>query len=938
VPTILAGLFGLDWPDQVLFTGAVTGLAYGVMAVGVILVFRSSHVINFAVAAMGAFAAALLARLVVNWGVDYWFALPLGIAAGALIGAAIELTVVRRLFSAPRVILLIATVGVAQLLQFGQYLLPQPEFVTEFPTPFHFTWVWGDLIVQSQHLVVIVLIPVMTGALAFFLNRTRYGTAIRASAANPDAARLSGISIRRMSTIVWVLAGTLSAVATIAVAPLTTANSGDVFTFGPGLLLRVLAAALIARMTSMTVGLLAGVLIGVGEAVLFYNYPDQRGILDAFLLLVVLLALLPLARRGRTIGAESSAFSFSPRVRPLPPEIQGRWWARRLPHLVGLVFVLVAVLPIVLAADASDSFLFTRVLLFALVAASLTILTGWAGQLSLGQFAFVGLGAMSMGALVRAGLDFVPAVIVAAMIAAAVAVVVGFPALRIPGLYLAVTTLAFAVATVTWVLTRDLFRPDDAFTVDVPRETVLGISLGPQRTYYAFCLIIVFFVVIGVTRLRATGVGRSLLAVRDNERAAASVGLSPARVKLTAFALSGAIAGLAGGLFGGLFEQFEASRFAATESLLVVAVAVVGGLSSVGGVLFGALFVVGLPALFQDSDEIALLTSGVGLLILLMYFPGGFVQAFYAARDTFFTRLARRMPEREAPGAAAPAPLTSTRLPPVPAVPESLATAMSARDVTVSFGGRAVVVAVDLEVRRGEVVGLIGANGAGKSTLMNAICGFVPCKGRIEVLGRDVGRLSPARRARLGLGRSFQGAELFPDLTVRETVQTALESRARSGLLATMVGLPRARRAERAKAAEADEIIAFLGLGRFANRFINELSTGTRRIVELACLMASGARALCLDEPTAGIAQRESEAFGPLMLRIREALDASLLVIEHDMPLVMGISDRVYCLEAGRIIAEGVPQEVREDPLVIASYLGTDEHAIHRSGSGFSAR
>jgi len=252
--------------------------------------------------------------------------------------------------------------------------------------------------------------------------------------------------------------------------------------------------------------------------------------------------------------------------------------------------------------------------------------------------------------------------------------------------------------------------------------------------------------------------------------------------------------------------------------------------------------------------------------------------------------------------------------------------------VTVRFGARAVVSQVDLDVKPGEVVGLIGANGAGKSTLMNAIGGFVPSRGRIEVLGRDVARMSPARRARLGLGRSFQGAELFPDLTVRETVQVALEARARSGLLSSMTGLPHARRKERVKAAEADEIISFLGLGRFANSFINELSTGTRRIVELACLMASGARVLCLDEPTAGIAQRESEAFGPLVLRIREALDASLLVIEHDMPLVMGISDRVYCLEAGRVICEGTPDAVRNDPLVIGSYLGTDARAIERSG------
>jgi ABC-type branched-subunit amino acid transport system ATPase component len=233
-----------------------------------------------------------------------------------------------------------------------------------------------------------------------------------------------------------------------------------------------------------------------------------------------------------------------------------------------------------------------------------------------------------------------------------------------------------------------------------------------------------------------------------------------------------------------------------------------------------------------------------------------------------------------------------------------------------------VVDGVDLHVGAGEVVGLIGANGAGKSTLMNAIGGFVPSRGRIEVLGRDVRRLPAARRARLGLGRSFQGAELFADLTVRETVGLAVRG---------------VRPWQRTVRAEADEVLAFCGLGPFVDRFVDELSTGTRRVVELACLLASGARVLCLDEPTAGIAQRESEAFGPLILRVRDELDASVLVIEHDMPVIMGISDRVYCLEAGQVLAEGRPDEVRNDPLVIASYLGTDERAIRRSGAAAPA-
>ena len=421
-----------------------------------------------------------------------------------------------------------------------------------------------------------------------------------------------------------------------------------------------------------------------------------------------------------------------------------------------------------------------------------------------------------------------------------------------------------------------------------------------------------------------------MLAVRDNEQAAAAFGLSPTRTKLTAFGISGFLAGLAGGLFGGLLVSFEPDRFLVLDSLSVVAIAVVGGLASITGAVLGALLIVGFPAFFPGNPEIALLTSGVGILVLLLYLPGGLVQILYAVRDLVLAWVAVRRPEPiDAPKLLPSKAIDLPARPDPPAGPAALVVT----DARVRFGARVVVDGVDLHVDRGEVVGLIGANGAGKSTLMNAIGGFVPSDGRIEVLGTDVTGKAAHRRAAAGLGRSFQGAELFGDLTVRETVATALETRGHAGLLSVGLGLPKARRLDRAVRAQADEILAFLGLGPFGERFISELSTGTRRIVELGCLMAAEARLLCLDEPTAGIAQRESEAFGPLLLGLREELSASLLVIEHDMPLVMAISDRIYCLEAGVIIAEGPPDSVRNDPRVIASYLGTDEQAIARSGA-----
>jgi ABC-type branched-subunit amino acid transport system ATPase component len=254
-------------------------------------------------------------------------------------------------------------------------------------------------------------------------------------------------------------------------------------------------------------------------------------------------------------------------------------------------------------------------------------------------------------------------------------------------------------------------------------------------------------------------------------------------------------------------------------------------------------------------------------------------------------------------------------------------------DVRVSFGGIAAVDGASLTVAPDEIVGLIGTNGAGKSTLMNAIGGFVRASGVIRLHGDNVSRLPPARRARAGLGRTFQAARLFPELTVRETVEVALEARGHTHFLSTALFVPKASAREHKRRSEAGDLIAFLGLGRYADMRIADLSTGTRRLVELAGLLALDARVLCLDEPTAGVAQRETEAFGPLLQEVRRELGAAMLVIEHDMPLIMGISDRVYCLEVGQVIAEGLPHVVRHDARVVASYLGSDERAIARSGS-----
>ena len=266
--------------------------------------------------------------------------------------------------------------------------------------------------------------------------------------------------------------------------------------------------------------------------------------------------------------------------------------------------------------------------------------------------------------------------------------------------------------------------------------------------------------------------------------------------------------------------------------------------------------------------------------------------------------------------------------------------ALETRDLAVSFGGVRAVNGVDLVLRQGQLIGIIGPNGAGKTTVFDLISGFVtPTSGRVLLAGDDVTDLTPSARAELGLGRSFQDARLFPTMTVRQTIATALERHVevRDPIAAALLS-PAVRHAERVVDEEVDRLIELMRLQAFADKFIGELSTGTRRIVDLACSVAHDPNVLLLDEPSSGIAQRETEALGAVLLDIRDKTGAAMLVIEHDMPLITGISDELIALELGEVVAQGSPDEVVNNPKVVEGYLGTTEEVIQRSGGGRSKR
>ncbi|MBL8776048.1 MAG: ATP-binding cassette domain-containing protein [Acidimicrobiales bacterium] len=945
-------MLGFQITQQALFYGAVSGLTYAVLAAGFVLVYRSTGVLNFAQGEIGAFGVAIIGLLAAGYDIPYWPSFFLAVAASVLISVVVEMTVVRRLSKSSRLVLLIATIGLAQLLFAARLLLPDAAAAEAFPLPFDVSWQLTDsILVVSREVLVLLVAPVTILGLALFMTKTRFGLMVRASAANPDTARVFGISVKTTSTIVWAIAGGFAAVTAIMIAPIQGITPGSAVragtaAIGPSLMVRALVVALIARMRSLPLTLVGGLAVGIFEAVVRANVDrNNQSIVDLWLFLAAVVLVLFWVRGQR----DPAAFSLSARVKPIPERLLALWYIRHLTKIgFGLLFGALAILPFFLDRPSQD-FLWTDVLIFAMVALPLSMLLGWAGQFSLGQFAFVGVGAV-VTVMVTHDHDIpvpfdlfdlhlqVPwgvAVLLATAVGVVAALLIGLPALRVHGLFLAVITFAFSVAAASWLFDQGAFTGSE-FATRTPfmvPPVVGGIDFSDRRSFYFLCLACLALMTALMARVRRTGLGRSMIAVNENEDMAAASTISATRMKLVAFAISGGMAAFAGALFITLRVELNPTEaFTPDDSLRMIATAVIGGLGSVAGPIIGALFVRGLPVAFGDVEEVRLLTSAVGLLLLLMYFPGGLMQIVYAGRDAVLGWADRRLTAKEpaaAPAAPAEVPVRSSR---EIAVPEG-APWLRLDDLRVRFGGITAVDGVSLAVDGGELVGIIGTNGAGKSTLMNAISGFVPSSGTIEVLGRDVNGLPPHKRHLVGMGRGFQAARLYPELTVRETIMVALEARERSLVVPSMTGLPPSPGRERRKRAEATELIDFVGLGAYAEQFVANLSTGTRRIVELSCLVAADAKLLLLDEPTGGVAQRETEAFGPLIVSIRRELGAAMVVIEHDMPLIMGISDRVYCLEAGRVIAEGSPDAVRNDPLVVASYLGTDERVIQRSGA-----
>ncbi|CAM4106189.1 ATP-binding cassette domain-containing protein [Bordetella tumulicola] len=567
------------------------------------------------------------------------------------------------------------------------------------------------------------------------------------------------------------------------------------------------------------------------------------------------------------------------------------------------VGAVIAALTLMLAFTLNSYYVFVlaNIALIAIVGIGLNVLLGLTGQVSFGHVGFYAVGAYTVAILTtKAGWDFWSAWAAGTVLAAALGTVLALPALRVKGPYLAMVTIAFSfIVQHAIVEMSDLTGGQSGIMGIMP--PLLVASWGPEQTVTVLAVAAVVVLLIGYHLLSRGTWGAAMRAVNDSETAAQSIGLNPLVIKVIAFTLSAATAGLAGGLFAPLSSFVTAETFSFMQSILFVLVVIVGGAGTIAGPLVGALIVGVLPELLASLESYRLLFFGAMLLLVLWVAPDGLVGLWRQVYGKFQTSIE---PVREK---AVQGSLT---------LPRRARAVLAAHDLGITFGGVRAVSELEMRVPNGAVTSLIGPNGAGKTTALNMLSGFYrPSDGKV-ILGNDaLTGLSAFRIARKGVARTYQTSQLFGTLSVEDNVALAM-SRGRLG------GLFAARRFRGDAARQrARALLAFCGYQGSSQISAAALAHVDRRLVEIARALATDPDVLLLDEPAAGLSREDKDQLAALLRRIAES-GVGVALVEHDMALVMSISDQLVVLDAGKRLAVGTPAEVQNDPAVKQAYLG----------------
>lgn len=984
-------------PTALLLSLPLIG-AYGIFAIGIVLIYRASRMLNLAHGAM-AMVPAYLFYVLVETGLPLVVALPGAVGGGAALGLLVEKVFVSRLRSegsTAQTVGTVAALGILVALTAQIFGTASLSPVRVFPTG---QVEVGLSSIQYGELGLFAVMLAVAGALFLLIQRTDLGLMMRGTAESRLAASLMGVNPNRIISFTWALGGALAALAGILLAAVTTLHPY-------ALALQVLPAfiaALLGGLGSLPGALLGAVVVGATQG-LVPILGEVGRVQGAPQLFLAALAIVVMATRGKNLVGTDQADGGGGLGGGSLRTGRRRGWTPGKTAAIAIFLAGVIAFPftpvpssVVAAANLAAS--------YAVIAVSVVLLTGWVGQISLGHAALTGIGAYVTGHVVVAlGIPFPLSLPFAALAGGAAAALLGAVALRVRGLYLAVATLVFS-----WMASEFLFRQfwfvqhSSIPTRSIGFEGTLPFfDFTDRRTFYLVAWAVAAMAVFAAANLRDSKTGRAWFAVRGSEMAAASLGIDVMRYKLFAFVASGAIAGMAGNLIMSGTRVATPDQFTFNVSLLFLAIAVVGGLHSLSGAVASGLLFAGLTEVFfrvAFLGRFLELVSSLLLAIVLLGYRGGLASLPERLRPAgvrvgrrlrpvglVVTGIVRRaisrwrapaakirrgprrrmrlLPKMAARGSRTREAPLNFRAALVEAVDPLLGSAgltqpepdskhdeqalerharqklvaigpkgrredrrplIEAEGVTVRFGGLTAVDNASLAVREGEIVGLIGPNGAGKTTLFNAIAGYnSPTQGTIRLYRQDVTRRPVHRRAELGVARTFQLIQLFRELSVRQNLLVATHVHNPTGFFSHMVISRRSIASEREAKLRVDEILELLDLEGITEARAGDLPFGVLRMVEVARALVTGFRVIMLDEPASGLDNTETDRLME-MLRFVRGLGVTLLVIEHDVRMVTGVSDYMYVLDQGKIISEGSPDHIQKDPKVIAAYLGEPE-------------